>query len=138
MKIIEKDPRKVIPDIKNSDIDNKIIISRATATYGRHYYTNYAIKSGRQINFRGYAYNEEVGLYDVQTWNDQAGEGLNILDLICNERSYYEDTIIYVAENNQDLTDIIKILDIGHPVFVLELKEIASKIFKDQTTHRRP
>ena len=135
MKIIEKDPRKVIPDIKNSDIDSKIIISRATP--GEHYYTSYAIKSEDRVNFRGYVYDED-GLSDVQTWDDQAGKGLNILDLICNERTYYSDVVIYVAETTQDLNDIIKILDIGHPVFLLELKELASKVFKDQTIRHQP
>ena len=93
MKIITKDPREVIPDIKNSDINNKIFISRAVP--GRHYYTSYAIKSGQKVNFRGYAYNK--GLSDVQTWGDPAGEGVNIL----------------------------------------ELKDLASKIFRDQTTHHQ-
>lgn len=135
MKIINKDPREVIPDIKNSDIDTKIIISRSIP--GNHYYTSYAIKSNNKVHFRGYVYDSN-GLSDVQTWNDQAGKGLNILDLICNERTYYDNTTTYIAESMQDLNDIIKILDIGHPVFLLELRDLASNVFTDQTTLHQP
>jgi len=131
------DPINKVPPIRNSDIHNKIIISRSEPSY-THWYTSYAVNNGAQVYFRGY-YNEQNGtISPLQTWNDNASTGYDLLDLIINESTYYPNTTYYIIENKQDLEFVIDYLDIKQKYFLYEIREIAKKIFKDQTTRRQP
>ena len=135
------DPINKVPFIRNSDIHNKIIISRSKPNYN-HWYTSYAVNDGSRVYFRGYYTEQDGAISPLQTWSDNGSIGHDLLDLMINETTYYPNTTYYIIENKQDLEFVIDYLDIKQKYFLYEVREIANKVFKkvftDQTTRRQP
>lgn len=118
MKVINRDPSNIIPDISEDDINNKIIIS-----YKQHYIEkrdifNYIIKikidnNHDMFRFRGTV--KDINDYkwrdNIVVWYDTYNFGNSIMDLIIKEYKFMEENCwfgdYYIIETYDELITMI-------------------------------
>ncbi len=127
-------PRIKIPQILETDINDKIIIAYKVTPEGNRF-LNYMIKNKNgTLSFRGSSknsYNDDKWSNAV-TWTDSYNNGHTIMDLLIKEYDKMRDidwsTTHYVLENRADLNDILQAYDLGGELRT-ELEKLGAKIF---------
>ena len=127
-------PRIKIPQILETDINDKIIIAYKVTPEGNRF-LNYMIKNKNgTLSFRGSSkscYNDDKWSSAV-TWTDSYNNGHTIMDLLIKEYDKMRDidwsTTHYVLENRLDLNDILQAYDVSGELRT-ELEKLGAKIF---------
>jgi len=128
------DPRIKIPQILETDINDKIIIAYKVTPEGKRF-LNYMIKNKNgTLSFRGSSknsYNDDKWSTAV-TWTDSYNNGHTIMDLLIKEYDKMRDidwsTTHYVLENRLDLNNILQAYDVSSELRT-ELEKLGAKIF---------
>ena len=128
------DPVHKIPQILETDINDKIIIAYKVTPEGNRF-LNYMIKNKNgTLSFRGSSknsYNDDKWS-TVVTWTDSYNNGRTIMNLLIKEYDKMRDidwsTTHYVLENRADLNDILQAYDVGGELRT-ELEKLGAKIF---------
>lgn len=140
MKII-KNPSLKIPDIKESDIYSKIIMSvERDVTFGYEStcskrYINYMKKIDNKLKFRGCRISWTV--HEPVTWTDIYNNGDSIMDLLIKEYNslleQHHETTFYVIESGKELKKFIKFHELSNS----ELEEELLAYWQELKLNRR-
>lgn len=110
MKIIDKDPNIIIPNIHENIYKRAVIISNFNATLGK--YLNYCIYKDGLYRFKGIDYN---GSNRICIWSDNYNHAESVLQLIINEYNEFNNTVgwsapkYYILESEEDITEFFKV-----------------------------